>query len=159
SIQLQVDKRFAEARELRTIRFASARTSEAEAARRRHARICIDLAESAWRCWYGRDEELWLKRFTESDEDVRTALRWLLDNDPERAMQLSGALTRFWYVRNFPREGYRWLSESLSRSPQVRTVARARALVGAAFLSPSYNANTDAQCREALSIFRECGDQ
>jgi DNA-binding SARP family transcriptional activator len=159
AIVLPDDAKFAELRTLRTQGFITGTGEQRIAARRRHAQICIALGEKAWKCWYGRDEEKWLKRFTEANEDLRTALHWLLDTEPEKAVQLSGTLTRFWYVRNFPREGYRWLSESLARATRSRTTARARALIGCALLSTVYDAKAEAQCREALSICIERGDK
>src|SRR5262249_50609840 len=125
------DRQVAELRNLRQ-HFETGVSAERQSAHRRHAAICVSMAEQAWNCWYGRDEELWLHRFTECNEEMRTALKWLLANDPEQAMGLSGDLTRFWYVRGFPREGYQWLTDSLARSSGPRTIARARALVGVA---------------------------
>jgi len=127
-------------------------------AHERHAAICLALGERAWEKWYGPAEEEWLRRFTAANDDLRAALRWLLDNDPDRAVQFSGALTRFWYVRGFPREGYRWLSESLARATSRRTIHGARALVGASWLAPARDSRSEVQCREAIAICQECGD-
>ncbi len=154
------DKLISELYILRTEKFTAGTPDQQQDSRRRHADICTSLAEEAWQSWYGRDEEKWLERFSAVDDDLRMTLRWLLESDPEEAVQLSGALTRFWYIRGFAREGHRWLSESLSADTSARrTSARARALVGVSWLSPVHDATSEAQCSEALSIFQECGDK
>ncbi len=153
------ERSFDEIRALRSRQFEAGTPLQQESARRRHAQLCVGLAERGWNSWYGHDEEKWLQRFTASQEELRVALRWLIEHDPERACLMCGALARFWYVRGFPREGYRWLNEALTRTTGMRSAARARALVGASWLSPDHGRQADAQCREAISIFEERGDK
>lgn len=63
-----------------------------QAAHRHHADICIVLGEKAWLSWYGHDEVWWLRRFSAANDDLRIALGWLRNNNPEQTVQLSGAL-------------------------------------------------------------------
>src|SRR6185503_13539171 len=86
-------------------------------------------------------------------------LRWPVENDAARAMQLTGALTRFWYMRGSAREGYSWLRQSLEAGSSNCSSARARALVGFAFLSPTFDSRAKVACNEALSIFEKGGDK
>jgi DNA-binding SARP family transcriptional activator len=126
---------------------------------RQRADLCVALGEGFFASWYGPNEEAWLQRLASANDDLRAALHWLVDKDPDRAVQLSGALVRFWYVRGFQREGYRWLAESLSRARTYRSSARARALVGSCFLAPVRDPRSEAQCRDALAIYRERRDR
>ncbi|HEV2460903.1 MAG TPA: hypothetical protein VGS80_21335, partial [Ktedonobacterales bacterium] len=95
---------------------------ELEAARRAHARYFTVLAERADPLLHGCDQRAWYFRLEREHDNLRAALRWLLDqqDDPserERALQLAGALGWFWYTRGNHREGVRWLEEALARVP------------------------------------------
>jgi DNA-binding NarL/FixJ family response regulator len=50
-------------------------------------------------------------------------------------VRLALALVRFWDIRGYVREGRRWLDLALDLEPARPTVARARALIGVAYLS------------------------
>ena len=43
--------------------------------------------------------------------------------DPQKALQLSGALQDFWDMRGYTSEGYQWLSESLRVHPMRRRLS------------------------------------
>jgi non-specific serine/threonine protein kinase len=67
----------------------------------------------------------------ESEHDnLRAALAWSLDRaDGTSALQLSGALRDFWYMRGHIREGRRWLEASLAVGADAPVEHRARALL------------------------------
>jgi DNA-binding SARP family transcriptional activator len=153
------DTRFQALADLREHGFQAATPVLRDAARKRHAMGCLALAEQAWKVWYGPEEARWVKRLEVNHDDLRTALQWLLEKEPGKAMQMSGALTRFWYLRGYAREGHRWLRDSLAAAKPERTVACARALVGCGFLSGDHGQVAESQCRKALSIYRERGDR
>jgi non-specific serine/threonine protein kinase len=68
-------------------------------------------------------------------DDVRAALRWLLDHDEgERALRLATALAYFWEVRGYTAEGRRWLEEALARAEEADPSLRARGLSWLGFL-------------------------
>src|SRR5207248_2467696 len=81
--QNQDDAEMAKLRDLR-VRQASAVGPARVELSRRHANICVLLGERAWKAWYGGDEELWLDRFSAANQDLRLALRWLGENEPDR---------------------------------------------------------------------------
>ncbi|MBS1718312.1 MAG: winged helix-turn-helix domain-containing protein [Armatimonadetes bacterium] len=123
------------------------------------AKACAKLVEQAWSEWYGPNEAQWLSKLDNSSLEIRTALTWNLDHDPDTALQMAGALTRWWYMRDARNEGYLWLSEALARSSNKPTRERARALVGCAFLAARHETYEDAQLRTALSIYTSCNDK
>jgi non-specific serine/threonine protein kinase len=94
---------------------------ELTAARRAHARYFLALAERADPELRGRDQRAWYLRLEREQDNLRAALRWLLDQDlaAERraGLRLAAALGWFWVVRGYPVEGWRWLEEALSREP------------------------------------------
>jgi predicted ATPase/DNA-binding CsgD family transcriptional regulator len=121
-----------------------AAAGELAPARRAHAHYFLALAERADLLLRGRDQRAWCLRLERERDNMRAALRWLLDqNDPtarEQALRLAGALGYFWHWRGYHTEGIRWLEEALARAPQgegeagADSAARTRALVAAGVL-------------------------
>ncbi|MBV9169122.1 MAG: tetratricopeptide repeat protein, partial [Chloroflexi bacterium] len=137
--------------------------SDLEATQRRHATFFVDLAEQAAAPRLdGPDGPALLSRLELEHDNLRVALRWLLDHgDGERAVQLAGALWSFWEVRGHLNEGLTWLDAALARDSPVSSPVRARALIGAAALRRErgeYSAAA-ASARESATIRRTLGDQ
>jgi tetratricopeptide (TPR) repeat protein len=108
-------------REYASERLAAA--GELEPASRAHARFFLGLAERADAQLRGRDQRAWFFRLEREHDNLRAALRWLLDreDDPdERAagLLLAGALGYFWWLRGYHAEGAHWLEEALARAPR-----------------------------------------
>ena len=113
-------------------------------ARRAHAHYYLQLAERAAPALRGRDQRAWHLRLEREHDNLRAALRFLLDQtrpdgaDAEAALRLSGALGYFWYVRGYHSEGRRWLDEALALPPPktgdrsgLGSAGRTRALIAA----------------------------
>jgi non-specific serine/threonine protein kinase len=136
---------------------------ELEATRRRHATFFVGLAEQAAAPRLdGPDGPALLSRLEQEHDNLRAALRWLLDQgEVERCVQLAGALWSFWEVRGHVSEGLTWLDASLASSPPASSPARARALIGAAALRRErgdyFTAVTSA--RESANLRRTLGDR
>jgi predicted ATPase/class 3 adenylate cyclase len=54
-------------------------------------------------------------------DNIRTALGWVLERNPETALRLAVSLTYFWHGRGHITEGRLWLSEALSRWEALTT--------------------------------------
>ncbi len=63
-------------------------------------------------------------------DNLRAALASALVADPQAALRLAVALWRFWLMRGYLAEGYRWLTAALAAAPES-TAVRARALLAA----------------------------
>jgi predicted ATPase/DNA-binding CsgD family transcriptional regulator len=118
---------------------------ELAAARCAHAHYYLALAERADLLVRGRDQLAWCLRLEHEQDNLRAALRWLLDQDDpaerEQALQLATALGYFWHWRGYHTEGLRWLEEALARGLQRAeggagpdSAAHIRALVAAGVL-------------------------
>ena len=134
---------------------------ELETVRARHASEFLALAESAYE---GRltAEDRWSAALETEHDNLRTALDLLRDTDPERHLEMAGALAWFWIARSYLIEGDAHLSAALTATaaaPPRR--ARARAMSGAAGLFAWQGASAPAaeSWREALEIWREVGDE
>ena len=92
-------------------------------------------------------------------DDLRSALRSGLRDQPDAALRIATALWRFWLVRGYRAEGARWLEAALEAAP-TRTPLRARALLGHSVLLLRTTAVEAAQAaaEESLGISREGAD-
>jgi predicted ATPase/DNA-binding CsgD family transcriptional regulator len=137
---------------------------EAEDIRHAHALYYLTQAEEiALHVMTGGQQLRGLRRLTEEQENLRTALGFLIEHqEVELAVQLSGALWRYWVNRGFFSEGRYWLAASLAL-PHAgkRTAARARALCGAGDLAlrqGNYQVAT-ALLEESVASYQELGEK
>jgi predicted ATPase len=97
-----------------------ARHGELDVARHAHAHYFLDLAERADPGLRRPGQRTWFLRLERERDNIRAALRWLLDQEApvERAaaLRLATSLGYFWYTRGYAAEGVHWLQEALSRT-------------------------------------------
>jgi predicted ATPase len=135
------------------------KSGEADEMRRRHAEHFVSLAEAAFPNLRGSPKE-WLDRLEREHDNIRAALDRLgASGETELALQLAGAVSRFWYLRGHFAEGRRRL-ESLLPANASPTAARARALNGAAVMAANSGDIATARLRaeEGLAIHRALDD-
>jgi predicted ATPase/DNA-binding CsgD family transcriptional regulator len=139
-------------------------SGEADAFRRRHAEFFLGLAEEAAAELTGAHQQEWAKRLEAEHDNMRAALSWSLENEPETTLRLAGALARLWEMRARFLEGSAWFEAALRQSG--RAEAPSDAAARAKILS---EAGTFAWHRgdyeyaivlhgEALELYRELGD-
>lgn len=79
-----------------------------------HAELFADAADDAARRFRGGDEREALDELEREHGNLTAALRLLLERgEHERALRMSVALARYWYVRGHVAEGRRWLEEAM----------------------------------------------
>jgi predicted ATPase/DNA-binding CsgD family transcriptional regulator len=126
---------------------------EAEVCQRAHALYYLTFIEQAEPQLKGGQQTIWLVRVEHEQENLRTALTWLVEQkETELAMRLCAALGWFWYLRGHWSEGRRWLATTLSL-PQTEkpTVVRANVLKHAGNLALYQN-----DYASARSLLDEC---
>jgi predicted ATPase/DNA-binding CsgD family transcriptional regulator len=130
---------------------------EEEPILRRHAEFYLRLAEMADHALDAGDE---LRRLEDELANLRVALGWSIDHDPELGVRLAGALDSFWEYGS-PSEGRRWLELALHRSEAVTPAARARALLAAGRLATDQGdyARARTLLEECQSLYRSLGNQ
>jgi predicted ATPase/class 3 adenylate cyclase len=132
----------------------------AEKVRHRHALHYLALADEAYPNLRG-DPTQWLDRLEAEHDNLRAALDWLeASGETQLALQLAGALYRFWYFRGHFAEGRRRLERLLAADGQP-AAARARALNGASVMAINTGDPVTAKARseEALELHRKLGDE
>ena len=127
----------------------------------RHGAYYMALAETAEPELRGPEQALWLKRLEYDHDNLRSTIRGFMGRgEPSGALRITGALWRFWYVHGYWEEGRKRLGEALAMTGAMeRTVARAKALYGAAVLARVQGGFAAAQSllQESLGIGRELG--
>jgi tetratricopeptide (TPR) repeat protein len=106
-------------------------SGEADAIQRRHARFFLELAEQAEPHLKGADQEEWLAKLEAEQDNLRAALHWLEESQPEIALRMAGALGRFWHLHGYHPEGREALERVLERAPGAPGEVRAKALLWA----------------------------
>jgi predicted ATPase len=147
-----------------------ARCGELEATRQAHAEYYLQLAEEAQPSLQATEQGRWMARLEQEHENLRAALSWLVaqarrgnehrTQQAERALRFCIALSWFWYLRGYSREGQTFLEQTLALHESVAVPVRARALYTAADLAFYLEdlQRTERWCRESLQLFRELGD-
>ncbi len=132
---------------------------EEPAARRRHADYFLELAAQASAHWHSPQHQQWLDRVEPEHDNLRAAMRWLIDHDGAGAQQLGAALGGFWYIRGPFAEARRLLDQALQASV-APTAARGQALLAAARLAHAQDENATGLrlIDECLPILRQSGD-
>jgi predicted ATPase/class 3 adenylate cyclase len=83
--------------------------------RDRHARYQLAFAEAAESRLQGADQSVWIERLEAEHDNVRAALTWCIDQQQtETALRLAGAISRFWNMRGYVKEGRAWLERVLA---------------------------------------------
>ena len=135
-------------------------TEEAAQIRNKHLDFFIQLAEQGFEGLLGPDDLVWIDKLEAENDNFRAALSWSLESpqvDPQKALQLSGALQDFWDTRGYTSEGFQWYKEALKKATDDPTSARCRALLGAGLLCGRLSRHKDATRyqEEALPLARQ----
>jgi predicted ATPase/class 3 adenylate cyclase/DNA-binding CsgD family transcriptional regulator len=140
---------------------------EIESTRQAHATYYLRFSEEAEPELHGPQQVMWLERLEQEHDNLRAALRWLLEQGEtnqsrkEMALRLAGELGRFWSVRCHYSEGRTFLKQALAGSEQIRAAVRAKALLAAgefALDQGDYDL-AEVLLEETLALFRQIGDR
>jgi predicted ATPase len=107
---------------------------EAESVRRRHANYFLEVAERVEPQLRGPRAVAGMARLDADHDNLRAALAWSLENEPEMALRIAASLKQYWDLRGYFTEGLAWFEKALARSPATASMPRARALQGAGLM-------------------------
>src|SRR5690606_36727953 len=96
-------------------------------------RYFLSLALQAAPEFRGPDSTSWQVRLAAEHDNLRAALAWALEHDPNRALHVAVQLEKYWFTRGSFTEWDYWLSAALERSTDEDPRDRARALHQIAF--------------------------
>jgi predicted ATPase/DNA-binding SARP family transcriptional activator len=119
---------------LQTVRaFAIKQLQPEDAARlrRRHADYFLEFMEQAAPHLRGPQQTEWLPRMAAEQDNLREALRFADESDPELGLRLAVAATSYWEVCANTSERRRWLEQFLESPHAYASDLRARGLYAA----------------------------
>ena len=125
---------------------------------RRHAEAFTELAEEGYEQRFEAEAE-WSDRLERDHDDLRAALDWLAERDPDAQLRLASALGWFWVSHSHLVEGRRRLADALSAS-RLEGRVRARALTAAGVLV-AWQGEVDvgrAELTDALELWSTVGE-
>src|SRR5829696_1674075 len=132
--------------------------------RERHAGYYLALAEAAEPELKGEGQVAWLERFEREHDNLRGALRWLLERGvAEKAARLGRALWLFWWIRGHFAEGLRSMEHALSAEGGTAMPASARAIAlyveGTMACGQGEHRSAEVLLEESAALYRELGDR
>ena len=134
--------------------------AEAEALSQCHAEYFLQLAEQVAPRLLDSDPAL--DALEHEHDNLRAALRWLVDRQqPEQAQRLGAAVGRLWFFRGHLTEGRAWLGELLAmRAGDAPTAARTELLYRLGMLAwvQGDAVGARAPLKEALRLAHQLGD-
>jgi non-specific serine/threonine protein kinase len=134
-------------------------SGEDEPVRARHAAFFAALGVRAEPGLCGSEEGAWRRRLAAEHDNLRAALAWAAEHDPQLMMRLAGALWRFWWVHLT--EGRTWLERALvAGGSDGPAPLRVKALGGASILASMQGevGRGAALAREAVVLAEQSGD-
>lgn len=111
-------------------------SGEGDATAHDHAEYYLRLVTAIEPVLLGKDEAAWQRRLHAELHNLRAALTWSIQHDPDIALQIGGMLWTFWGCQGLVVEGSAWLAAALAADAGGgATVHRLCALNTAAALS------------------------
>jgi predicted ATPase/DNA-binding CsgD family transcriptional regulator len=117
-----------------------AASCEMKVTRQSHAFYYTMLAEEAEQHLRGTKQSLWLERLEQEHDNLRAALRFLLEQGElgqsmELALRLGGALTQFWVLHGHFSEGRTFMERALVSSRGITASVHLKALEATMYLA------------------------
>lgn len=129
--------------------------------RKRHAGWTLGFAETAKSSFWGPEATAWLNRLERERDNLREALAWSIDHEPELALRISCGLWWYWQTRGYLTEGRDWLGRALAKATDAPLDLRAEAIFGASFLAVMQGdaAVGQAYANDGLALAKEANDR
>jgi predicted ATPase/DNA-binding winged helix-turn-helix (wHTH) protein len=131
------------------------------ATHQQHARFFLDFVDVIEPRINTASRVACLAQLNAEHDNLRTALRWAMQTEPEMALRLGGSLWWFWFHQGYWREGRAWLEQALVSVAAEPTPRRAKALLGSGVLAWAQGDRTAARARleESVAVWRTLNDE
>ena len=128
--------------------------------RERHLAYYLTLVESAEPELRGRKQAMWLTHLELEHDNLRAALEWSLESQPESGLRMAVGLIDFWDTHGHVTEAYKWLDVMLNAAGHLApTPTRVEALFGAQLMAMRQTdfAKTQSLLNESLALAQTLG--
>lgn len=127
----------------------------------RHCVWCIEFLEQVNPRFWGTEHSRWVNRLEREHENIRAALAWCVERDPQAGLRLANLLEQFWVLRGYTKEGLGWLEKLLSRAPEPTTL-RAKGILSQLLLSAragDRRGEVENRVNEIVAVYKRVGNQ
>ncbi|MEP6704004.1 MAG: tetratricopeptide repeat protein [Acidobacteriota bacterium] len=138
-----------------------ARRGDAESLRCSHAQCVLNLVDEAAPNLRSTGSPEWLRRLELDHDNIRAAIRWSMDRDPETAARIVSGVRPLWTVHGHIREGRYWLEEVLKRGVDAPPALQCSLLTGLGNMAQFQGDFETARkvYGQCLEVSRAAGDQ
>jgi predicted ATPase/serine/threonine protein kinase len=129
---------------------------------RMHAEFYASLAENIEPELLAGKSARWVEILEQELDNLRSAMKWSLESEPETSLRIAGAIYSFWILRGYLSEGSKWIQMALKKNgEEADTRLRAKAYYGIGdLISRQSGLNTAEQFyQESLRLAREIDDK
>lgn len=129
--------------------------------RTRHLEFFLKLAEQTEPKLLTSEQEIALAKLDAEYDNLRSALEGAMESNPVRALQLAAALSQFWEVRGYIREGRIAIERALQHAHDAPREVRANGLQWKGKLAARQGDYVQAKAplEESLDLWRELGNK
>lgn len=103
-------------------------SGESDLVRRRHAEWIAAIADGVEEGLRGSDQATWMARLRAENDNLRAALSWSADSDPELGLRIAAGLGRYWYLFGPYVQAEEWLDQFLAAADPTPSSRRALAM-------------------------------
>ncbi len=141
-------------------------SGETAEARNHHLSYFMEYARNAEEHFVTAHRPLWVNRLEVEHDNLRSALGWALESDPQSALQMVCSLAAFWLSRSYMSEGCSWCQAAISRAETLSLAGpnmdstRAQAYSALAMLSINRGEHHTGQvaARKGVALERQLDD-
>ena len=142
-------------------------SGESVSARNDHLAYFREYAKNAAEKLASDERMLWLNSLEIEHDNIRSALGWALENDPEAALEMVCSLQYFWLSRTYLTEGSNWCQAAISRAEALSLAGpntdpmRAQVYTALAMLSVNRGDHHTGQiaAKQSVALARQLDDK
>jgi DNA-binding SARP family transcriptional activator len=122
--------------------------------------VLSQIAELAWKDAYGKRETFWQNELGPQMQKINEIMDWCSKNQPNDAVQIGGALERYYLLVSDERQWGLRLDDALNRAKPERNAVYARALYTWVIANPTGDPSViKSRLDQSEEIYRELGDR
>jgi predicted ATPase len=142
-------------------------SGEAVGARNHHLAYFLEYAKTAEEKLVSGQRLPWLNLLEIEHDNIRSALGWALENDPESALQMVCSLSLFWLSHNYLTEGCNWCQAAITRAEESsldrnkidQTRARAYAVLAVLSVNRGEHHTGQIAAKQSVALARGLDDK
>lgn len=142
-------------------------SGDAVGVRDRHLAHFMELSRRAEGHFKTPQRLAWMNRLESEHDNIRAALGWALDSEPESALEMACLLSTFWMSNNHLTEGCNWCQAAITRAEELLmdrdkiapTLARAYVVLAILSVNRGEHSTGLIAAKQSVDLARELDDK